>query len=225
MIDVQMRSAGVGQTEAVAHVIRYHENTTSNWVFSGVAGRMNGLFDTLNARFFGGRLPKAVISVGPDLILRYGTYRIGRDELGVQHRIHLNTRHFGRSQAAVAVTLLHEMAHAFQHLFGRPGHRPRYHNAEFVSMCAEIGFTCHRGSGVTLGVSQGLLATLTALGFSATQPLIQGADNSPIMRPVRKRVLRCGCGREVWALSDYGGGVLCRECGEAFSRPRGLRAA
>ena len=83
MIDIQTRSSEAWQTETVAHVIRYHENTTSSWAFCGLAARMNRLFDHLNEKFFHGRLPKAVISVGPDLILRYGTYRIGRDELGV----------------------------------------------------------------------------------------------------------------------------------------------
>ena len=224
MIETQTRSSEAWHTEDVAHVIRYHENTTSSWQFSAHAAQLNSLFDQLNDRFFRSRLPKAVISVGPDLIVRYGTYRVGRDELGVQHRIHLNTRHFGRTRANVAVTLLHEMGHEFQHLFGTPAKRSRYHNAEFVALCAAAGFTCQIGSGLTLRVSDRLLDTLTSLGFSTTSPMMDGADDSPIRRPVRKRLLRCGCGREVWALSDQDGRVVCLDCGEAFTRPADVRA-
>jgi hypothetical protein len=229
MIDAQRQSDG-WPTEAVAHVIRHHENTTSSWAFSGMAARLNTLYDGLNTEFFNGRLPKAVISVGPDLIVRYGTYRVGRDELGVQHRIHLNTRHFGRSEARVAVTLLHEMMHACQHLFGTPGRRARYHNAEFVALCAAAGFTCQIESGVTLDVSDGLLSTLNSLGFSATRQMMPDADDSPVRRPVRKRLLRCSCGREVWSLCDQDGRVVCLDCGAPFvwpadSRPVPVRLA
>lgn len=203
-------------TEAVAHAIREHEVGVHGWAFRDTAARFNELFDRLNEQFLDTRLPKAVISLGPDLVVRYGTYRIGRDELGVQHRIHLNSRHFGRSEARVAVTLLHEMLHAFQHLYGKPGRRPRYHNAEFVDLCARTGFMIQRGSGVTLSVSGSLIETLARFGFSDERLLDAEADDAPIVRPRRTRMLRCDCDAAIWVDPEHPVAVACLTCGELF---------
>ena len=95
----------VEPTEQVIDAIREHETKVSDWSFSRIAHRMNVLYDQLNGIFFAGKLPKAMISIGPDLIVRYGYYRIGRDEIGARHRIHLNSRHFGRSESDIGVTV------------------------------------------------------------------------------------------------------------------------
>ena len=78
------RYEGHDATEQVIDAIREHETRTGDWAFSRIAHRMNVLYDQLSDRFFAGKLPKAVISIGPDLIVRYGYYRIGRDEIGAK---------------------------------------------------------------------------------------------------------------------------------------------
>ena len=210
--------ATAAQTEAVTEAIRSHEVETLDWRFREAAVRLNNLFDRLNHRFFGGRLPKAVIAIGPDLIVRYGYYRIGRDEIGARHRIHLNSRHFCRSECEVGVTLLHELLHLHQHLYGSPGKRARYHNKEFVELAAAVGIVSAIGNGITLAVSDRLRTIMAEMGFSSAKPMMAGADDSPIRRPLRKVMWQCRCLQQVWADRGIPVHVVCAVCGHAFSR-------
>lgn len=208
-------------TEQVIDAIRDHETKASGWAFSRIAHRMNVLYDQLNGIFFAGKLPKAVISIGVDLIVRYGHYRIGRDEIGAKHRIHLNSRHFGRSESDVGVTLLHEMIHVYQHLFGHVGHRQRYHNSQFVGMAASVGIYVQVGNGAMLDVSPKLRRKLETLGFSPHHPMIDGGSDEPIKKPLRKVMHRCECGQEVWADRQSKIEVVCTLCFKLFERVSG----
>lgn len=215
---IENEHATAVRTEAVTEAIRNHEVETLDWRFRETAVRMNSLFDGLNSRFFGGRLPKAVIAIGPDLIVRYGYYRIGRDEIGARHRIHLNARHFGRSESDVGVTLLHELLHLHQHLYGSPSKRARYHNKEFVDLAGAVGIVSAIDNGVTLAVSDRLRTILAELGFSTAKPMMAGADDSPIRRPLRKVMWQCKCLQQVWADRGVQVHAVCTVCGLAFSR-------
>ena len=205
------------EAEPIAEAIRTHEAQTGDWAFREAAARLNDLFDALNERFFGGQLPKAVLSIGPDLIVRYGYYRIGRDDIGVRHRIHLNSRHFGRSESDVGVTLLHEMIHVHQHLYGDPGHRSRYHNKEFVDIAAVFGIETRIGNGTTLSVGLRLRKRLQDWGFSETGSMITGIDADPIRRPLRKVMWRCGC-RDVWVDRGVPIKAMCLLCGHLLTK-------
>ena len=211
-------SARPATTEPVAEAIREHETSAEDWQFHGIAARLNHLFDQLNSAFFNGCLPKAVIAIGPDLIVRYGYYRIGRDEIGAKHRIQLNARHFGRSESDVAVTLLHEMLHVYQHLYGVPAQRARYHNKEFCRMALTVGIEAEIDSGRTKAVSHNLRETLRTMGFSEEKALIQGVSDAPIQRPVRKVMWQCECGQEIWVERDTPARAVCQLCHAVFER-------
>ena len=213
---VENESGTPVQTEAVTEAIRDHETETHDWGFREPAVRLNKLFDDLNGRFFHGRLPKAVISIGPDLIVRYGYYVIGRDEIGAKHRVHLNARHFGRTEMMTGVTLAHEMVHLFQHLYGTIGKRPRYHNKEFVELAADVGIVAAIGNGITVAVSDGLRGALAEFGFSREKPMMAGVDDSPIRRPLRKVMWECGCGQEIWVDRGVSVYAQCTICDQAF---------
>ena len=202
--------------EEVADAIRKHETETREWAFQPVAERLTRLYDQMNVRFFNGSLPKAIIAIGPDLITRYGYYRLGRDDIGAKNRIHLNSRHFGRPESDVGVTLLHEMLHIFQHEFGHVGHRPRYHNKEFVDLAAARGIEAQLGNGITRSVSQRLRQALTELGFSQEKPMIANTDDRPISKPLRKIAWRCGCGHEVWVERGIVLHAVCVACLRPF---------
>ncbi|MDF7822844.1 SprT-like domain-containing protein [Pontiellaceae bacterium B12227] len=218
MTEASERYKGHDATEQVIDAIRDHETKASGWAYSRIAHRMNVLYDQLNGIFFAGKLPKAVISIGVDLIVRYGYYRIGRDEIGAKHRIHLNSRHFGRSESDVAVTLLHEMIHLYQHLYGHIGHRQRYHNSQFVGMAASVGIHAQVGNGATLAVSSDLRRKLEALGFSPHHPMVEGESNEPIRKPLRKVLYRCECGQEVWADRNIEVEAVCSRCFKLFEQ-------
>ena len=206
------------EPEAVTKAIREHAQETKDWIFHGIAVRMGGLFEAANMEFFGGVLPEAVIGIGPDLIVRYGYYRIGRDDIGAKHRIHLNSRHFGRAESDVAVTLLHEMVHLYQHEFGRPSRRGRYHNRQFVDFARRFGLEVEIGSGRTNWVRALLLKTLGEMGMSSSKALVPDTDGSPIRRPVRKVKWQCVCGQEVWAPRGEAVHAMCHLCNRLFAR-------
>ena len=204
--------------EEVADAIRKHETETREWAFQPAAERLTRLYDQMNSYFFSGSLPKAIIAIGPDLITRYGYYRLGRDEIGAKHRIHLNARHFGRSESSVGVTLLHEMIHLFQHEFGHVGHRPRYHNKEFIDLAAVRGIESQIGNGATLSVSQRLRQVLEEYGFSHERPMIADTDDRPISKPLRKVAWHCGCGQEAWVERGQDLHAVCAACLRPFRR-------
>ena len=210
------------RTEPLIHAVRAHEQGARDWSYSGIAARVNRLYDQLNSEFFMGKLPKALISIGPDLIMRYGYYHVGRDGIGARHRIHLNTRHFGRSQSDVGVTLLHEMIHVHQHLFGTVGHRHRYHNREFADIASAVGFEVQVGTGVTKLVSGWLRTKLDLLGFSAFEKMIPDQAAEPIRKPLRKVMWKCICGQEVWVEKGEFLEAACKICHSAFERPEEL---
>ncbi len=205
-------------SEPVVEAIREHETNTEDWAFRRIAVRMNTLYDRLNGRFFAGVLPKAVIAVGPDLIVRYAHYRIGRDDIGARHRIHLNSRHFGRPESDVGVTLLHEMVHVCQHLFGEPAKRARYHNREFVDLAAAVGIESELGSGRTQNVASSLRDLLERMGFSRHRSLVPGLDAVPVQRPVRNVKWECDCHQKLWAPAGAPPRVRCMRCGGEFAR-------
>jgi len=207
------------RTEPLIHAIRAHEYGARDWNFSGIAARMNRLYDQLNTEFFSEKLPKAVISIGPDLAVRLGHYQPGRDGIGARHKIHLNSRHFGRIESDVGVTLLHEMMHVYQHLFGRVGHRQRYHNHQFAEMAAAIGFRVRVGNGGTVKITERLRQKLDQLGFSNFEMMIPNAKVLAIRKPLRKMMWKCICGQEAWIQKGDYLDAICKTCHSPFERP------
>ena len=85
-------------------------------------------YETLNRSLFEGELPNCLITLQRSK-KSYGYFcgdRFGRAESTPTDEIALNPTHFrDRPQEEVPATLAHEMAHLWQHHFGKPG-RGRY---------------------------------------------------------------------------------------------------
>ncbi len=98
-------------------------------------------YERINTGLFGGELPNCLIT----LQRRKKTYgyfsggRFAREDGTIADEISLNPAHFrDRPVTEVLATLAHEMAHLWQHHFGKPG-RGRYHNKEWALRMKEIG--------------------------------------------------------------------------------------
>ena len=89
----------------------------------------------LNRTLFDGELPNCLITLQRSK-RSYGYFcgdRFGRADGLVTDEIALNPRYFhDRPVADVLSTLAHEMAHLWQHHYGKPG-RGRYHNREWAA--------------------------------------------------------------------------------------------
>jgi predicted SprT family Zn-dependent metalloprotease len=106
---------------------------------------LDAAYDHFNRELFGSQLPPCLITMQRHKGA-YGYFSGGRfaslDKLEeVTDEIALNPAHFaGRTPAATLSTLVHEMAHLWQHHFGKPS-RASYHNKEWAAKMREVGLT------------------------------------------------------------------------------------
>lgn len=98
-------------------------------------------FDHFNARLFDGQLPDCLLTLQREKHT-YGYFSksrfIGRDGRRIDE-IALNPSYFAVVPLVeIMQTIVHEMAHLWQHHFGAPG-RSRYHNDQWANKMEEIG--------------------------------------------------------------------------------------
>jgi hypothetical protein len=102
-------------------------------------------FDRFNRVLFEGKLPLCIITLQRDAERVFGYFhadRFGnREKSGVTvDEIALNPRNFlTRSIEETLSTLVHEMAHGWQHHFGKQKSRVGYHNKEWSEKMQDIG--------------------------------------------------------------------------------------
>ncbi len=102
-------------------------------------------YDFMNTALFEKKLPDCLITLQREYGA-YGYYYPARFALDTDLKIStdesaLNPQYFreeGRKDREVISTLVHEMAHLWQHHFGKPG-RARYHNKEWSEKMKTIG--------------------------------------------------------------------------------------
>ncbi|MQW45316.1 sprT domain-containing protein [Sinorhizobium meliloti] len=103
---------------------------------------LNRAYDHFNKRLFSGQLPPCLITMQRKA-KAYGYFAGGRfgskDGGEVTDEIALNPSHFkARTDEQSLSTLAHEMAHLWQHHFGKPS-RSGYHNKEWAEKMHDIG--------------------------------------------------------------------------------------
>jgi hypothetical protein len=99
-------------------------------------------FDYFNGQLFDGRIPRCLLTIQRNGARVYGYYSprrfVGRAAQTCDE-IAMNPMYFGcRPKTDVLATLVHEMVHAWQQHFGKPG-RGRYHNAEWAAKMRLVG--------------------------------------------------------------------------------------
>ncbi|TCM46319.1 SprT-like family protein [Rhizobium sp. PP-F2F-G48] len=103
---------------------------------------LNQAYDFFNDRLFGGQLSPCLVTLQRKN-KAYGYFAGGRfgskDGAEITDEIALNPSHFAsRTDEQSLSTLAHEMAHLWQHHFGKPS-RSGYHNKEWAAKMHEIG--------------------------------------------------------------------------------------
>lgn len=145
-----------------------HEREVStHWDYQEVTRQVRPWFDIFNAQFFEGKLPLPLLYFERTGRGTLGHYRLKRLGDEVQHEINLNRLHLNRPFVEVLATLLHEITHEWQQIFGEPG-EGAHHNLEFTSKCAAMGIPCTGGHrSVSLGNGPPFVSLLRQHGVDA----------------------------------------------------------
>lgn len=99
------------------------------------------IFDIFNTELFNGKLPKVVMSIQrrKGVMGYFSPDRFVNKEKENLHEIALNISYFSKKNIIeIFQTLVHEMAHLWQHEFGTPS-RSNYHNKEWANKMESMG--------------------------------------------------------------------------------------
>jgi len=194
--------------------LRDHELSADDWRHHKPAQ----LFHTWAERFnveFKLDLPTPAIRIESVSHSHLGAYREGRNGFGLAHEITMNSRHLDRPLCQQLATLLHELLHAWQFLYGKPGRR-NYHNAAFRRKAALYGLLINE-QGEHLGILAGRFTELLRK-YGVDMAQLPTIDGSP--QPVRQRgnskmkKWRCGCTTVRCAVHLK---AQCMKCGLEFA--------
>jgi len=103
--------------------------------------------DLMREEFFAGAVPEVVLSFDVTDRRTLGHYHLARNGMGVRWALNLNPVHLARPVHQVLATLLHELAHAWQHEHGTPSKPPHYSDCRLMPR-ARAEALWHRRSSV-----------------------------------------------------------------------------
>lgn len=185
-------------SEALNDTLREHEATV-DWDHRKIAADCYKFFDVFNAEFFDGKLPNCFLQFDKTRVNNLGHYRPGRNVVGARHEINLNARYVGGPLQDVLATLLHEMAHEYQELFGKPG-RGAFHNKEFVALCAGLGIPCTGGMrSYTLGYTDRFVNLLLQNDVAAAVTVVAAGPAPRRVGTSKMKLWQCQCGTKIRA--------------------------
>lgn len=194
---------------------------------------LHAAFDYFNDEMFDGRLPPAMLVLhrkrGAHGYFHAEQWRLRGEDAGDEgglHEIALNPQTMGRTAREVLSTLVHEMAHHWQQVYGKPG-KGGHHNKEWGEKMDELGLTPtstgqpggkRTGRKVTHMIEpEGLFEEHCGV-FLETHPDAVGVFAVTTPKAAKKKDLSkvphiCGgCDAKVWG--KLGIRVYCADCDE-----------
>lgn len=174
--------------------------------------------DYFNLKFFKDQpVPKPFITFERTTVTNFGQYVPKRNAFGVKENININKAHLNRPLWGILSTLLHEMVHSWQALYGKPS-KSWFHNKEFHGKMAQFGILCN-GKGLHTGICGPFVSLLKERGVKLDYNYqSEGIIKIPsIPKPKGKSKLKkwsCGCTNIRVAVIDLQ--ARCLKCGELF---------
>jgi hypothetical protein len=190
-------------------------------------------YDFFNRELFNDTLPRCLITMTRGRGF-YGYFSGDRfvnlnDSSEITDEIALNPHHFQKQTVGgVLSTLAHEMAHLWQHHFGKPG-RGRYHNKEWAAKMVEIGLTPSStgepggkptGDRVSHFVQEGGRFEQARASYLAGDSTVLFQDSrgergvererERLRKAASKTRYACGCPQIAWAKA--GARLICGNC-------------
>jgi len=166
-------------------------------------------------------VPVPAISFEKTRVTNLGHYIIGRNAFGIKENININSAHLNRPLWDILTTLLHEMVHSWQTLYGKPSNS-WFHNKEFQLKILEFGIICN-SKGCHHGIGDPfvfLLKKHNVIFNHAIEPDPDGVIKiPPIVKPKGNSKLKkwtCGCTNIRVAVKEFE--AKCLKCGNKFEK-------
>jgi hypothetical protein len=192
-------------------------------------GSYERAFEYFNKEIFGGKLPACILNLSRHGKC-YGFFAAGQWEHDDQrqHEISLNPKHLKRDRKDIASTLVHEMVHLWQQVFGKPGRRG-YHNKEWGSEMERIGLMPsstgapggkRTGSSMSHYVIEGgaFGRAFERMPDDCLLPWVTSEPTKPAKPREDKVKFTCPqCGVNAWGKATLD--IICHDCMVGMERP------
>lgn len=204
--------------ETINVAIMENEKSATDWALHNLAWEMYWWVDFFNIAFFMNQpVPVPAISFERTKVTTLGHYVQGRNAFGLLENININSAHLGRPLWDILATLLHEMAHAWQKIYGKPS-KSWFHNKEFQLKMLSFGVVVNN-KGAHLGVGDPFVFLLKKHGIEFNLNFnLNGIIKIP-PKPKKKGKSKlkkwfCGCTNIRVAVPDLE--AKCLKCGNMF---------
>jgi hypothetical protein len=206
------------RTETAKTAIIENGKYNQDWIFSTIAGELYWWVDFFNIAFFKDQpVPVPVIAFSKNRVTTRGNYKSKHNGFGVTGTLVLNRNHLDQPIWVTLATLLHELTHAWQTLYGTPS-TSWFHNQEFRQKMAVCGITCN-----TKGHHTHLADPFVFLLKKHGVLLSGGSDAQMQVGPMPRRrgqsklkKWSCGCTNVRVAVRDFE--AQCLKCRNLFKR-------
>jgi len=130
-----------------------NELSAIDWEMNQLAWTLYWFVDFFNICFFKDQpVPVPAISFERTKVNTFGHYVPGRNPMGLFENININSAHLNRPLWDILSTLLHELCHSWQFLYGNPGKSGWFHNKEFRLKLLSFGILCNeKGCHIAIG--------------------------------------------------------------------------
>ena len=204
--------------EPINIAIMENEKSAYDWALSNLAWQLYWWVNFFNIAFFRDEsVPVPVISFQRTKVTTLGHYVPGRNSLGLLENINVNTAHLNRPLWDILATLIHEMCHSWQKIYGKPS-KSWFHNKEFQLKMSGFGIVIN-SKGCHLGVGDPFVFLLRKHGivFDHTRNPDGIIKIPPKTKPKGKSKLKkwsCGCTNIRVGVKDLE--AKCLKCGNKF---------
>jgi SprT-like family protein len=204
--------------ESINIHIMENEKDALDWELNDLARELYWWVDFFNTAFFKSQpVPVPAISFEKTKVSNLGHYVVGRNALGIKENININRAHLYRPLWDILATLVHEMSHSWQYIYGKPS-KSWFHNKEFQMKMLELGIVCNN-KGCHLGIGDPFVFLLKKHGIRFNLNFdLDGVMKIP-PKPKKKgnsklKKWTCGCTNIRVAIADLE--AECLKCGNRF---------
>jgi hypothetical protein len=145
-----------------------------------------------------------------------GHFRSGENGFGLRGEVAINTRYLQKGEFWDLIgTLAHELIHAWQQAYGRPGRR-NYHNVAFRRRASEIGLIVDDRGHTTYDPNGAFFELLRRHGVvvpNLPEPVPAEAQTRGTSK---LKLWTCGCTRARVAVAEFR--ARCLKCDRMFCR-------